>query len=107
MRQIKIIFTILLGLILMTGCGDRFHGFSPDKKTEVILEKEGLIIMDSIDPCGDGPGPDEILLVLSDGSIVAWYKDLGLSYLEPGTYQTTDAQACVFTVTTNGEVIDD
>ena len=51
------------------------------------------------DPCGDGPGPDEVILIFATGEWVAWYQNLGLSILTPGgTYQTTDQQACVFTV---------
>lgn len=51
------------------------------------------------DPCGDGPGHDEIILVFDTGEYVAWYQDLGLALLTPGlTYHTTDQQQCVFTV---------
>lgn len=57
-------------------------------------------IINIIDPCGDsGSGPDEILLVMADGSIIAWYKNLGLSILTQGvTYITTDSQQCRFRV---------
>lgn len=56
-------------------------------------------IVSIIDPCGDDPGnQDEILIVTTDGDILAWYKDLGLVILEPGNYVTTDDQACNFTV---------
>lgn len=56
-------------------------------------------VLEIIDPCGDGPGHDEVLLVMFDGSILAWYYDLGLSLLEEGvTYQTTDAQRCRFQI---------
>lgn len=51
------------------------------------------------DPCGDGPGHDEIVLVFETGEYVAWYEDLGLALLTPGlTYHTSDQQQCVFTV---------
>jgi len=55
-------------------------------------------ILEIIDPCGDAVGkPDEILLVLNDGQILAWYKDIGLSILICGqTYVTTDSQKCKF-----------
>lgn len=57
-------------------------------------------ILDLIDPCGDGPGPDEILIVLSDGNIIAWYKNLGLTILQCDTvYVTTDKQKCKFKIT--------
>lgn len=57
-------------------------------------------VINIIDPCGDsGNGPDEILLVMEDGSIIAWYKNLGLSVLTQGvTYVTTDSQRCRFRV---------
>lgn len=59
-----------------------------------------------IDPCGDMVASvDEILLVFPDGRVLAWYQNVGLTLLTPGTvYQTTDAQACVFTVNSNGSI---
>ena len=59
------------------------------------------VIVEYIDPCGDSPGVDEILLRFSDGSLVAWYKNLGLFLLSPGTYVTTDVSKCLFTVHSN------
>lgn len=60
-----------------------------------------------VDPCGDHKGhPDEIVLIFSDGSVLAWYKDLGFSVLEEGVvYQTTDKQKCKFKIE-NGQVIE-
>jgi len=55
-------------------------------------------IVELIDPCGNGPGFDEVLFRLSSGALVAWYKNLGLAVLTPGTYRTTDKQRCTFTV---------
>jgi len=56
-------------------------------------------ISEVVDPCSDGPGHDEVILVFATGEWVAWYVGLGLSILTPGaTYQTSDAQACIFTV---------
>lgn len=55
-----------------------------------------------IDPCGDGPGFDEVLLQLADGSLMAHYAGGGnlqfLTVLSPGNFVTTDSQACHFTV---------
>lgn len=51
-----------------------------------------------IDPCLDGAGQDEVLLLLGSGDIMAWYYNLGLSVLPDGSYITTDTQACHFTV---------
>lgn len=56
-------------------------------------------ISEVVDPCSDGPGPDEVILVFATGEWIAWYQGLGLSILTPGaTYRTTDQQSCVFTV---------
>lgn len=58
-----------------------------------------------IDPCGDGPGADEVLLVYSGGRVVAWYLNVGLVELTANVaYVTTDAQHCRFSVTELGEV---
>jgi hypothetical protein len=57
-----------------------------------------------IDPCWDGPGVDEVILRLVDGSLLAWYKDKGLFVLSPGNWVTTDSQSCHFTVDVNNQV---
>jgi len=63
-------------------------------------------IVDLVDPCGDGPGQDEVLIITTSGSVVAWYSGLGLSVLnENQTYVTTDAQSCVFQVV-NSQVVE-
>lgn len=57
-----------------------------------------------VDPCGDGVGPDEVLLIMDDGRVLAWYLNVGLSLLSPNTtYRTTDTQMCYFMVV-DGEV---
>lgn len=63
-------------------------------------------ISEIIDPCGDGAGFDEVILKLVNGKFMAYfqqgrYRFLGL--LTDGTYRTTDAQRCVFTIA-NGEL---
>lgn len=67
-------------------------------------------IAEIFDPCSDGPGYDEVLLVLQNGQILAHYSGGGnlqfLSLIGPGNYRTTDQQSCNFTVTTAGEIID-
>ena len=56
-------------------------------------------ISEVYDPCGDGPGPDEVVLIFATGEWIAWYQGLGLSILTPGqTYVTTDQSSCQFTV---------
>lgn len=66
-------------------------------------------VVEVIDPCGDYDGPgnsddhDEVLLKLQDGTILAWYKNLGLTILMPGfNYQTTDKQKCKFRINNDG-----
>ena len=58
----------------------------------------GLTVNTVIDPCGNSPGLDEVLLKMSDGSILAWLKNTGLVELSNGVYITTDKQKCNFTV---------
>ena len=71
--------------------------------------KDGLngTIVTIVDPCGDDPGHvDEVVMVFSDGTILAWYLNIGFSVLEPGVvYRTTDHQKCKFTV--NGGKVED
>jgi hypothetical protein len=68
------------------------------------LDGEDSLIVDIVDPCGDGQGPDEVIMVMADGSFIAWYKNLGFSVLEENkAYVTTDKQKCKFSVS-NGEV---
>lgn len=59
-----------------------------------------------IDVCGDHLGHfDEIILKTKSGKYIAYFEQGSkrfLSELSPGNYQTTDNQACNFTVTTNG-----
>lgn len=88
----------------------------PDGSQEVILDGsegtdgtngvdgEDAILPDSnvveiIDPCGPSGGFDEVLLVLADGSIVAYFSGVGgfLTVLTcDQNYITTDNQACPF-----------
>jgi hypothetical protein len=60
------------------------------------------------DPCGDGPGYDEFLLRLSDGSVVAYFEqgnERFLTKLLPEVrYQTTDRQSCRFSVDIAGNL---
>ena len=66
---------------------------------------EGSSIVEMIDPCGASSTPDEVLLKLSNGSLLAWYLDLGLVELEDGRFRTTDAQQCHFDVIA-GDVVE-
>jgi hypothetical protein len=59
-------------------------------------------IVEFIDPCGDYPGRfDEVLMVTSSGSYVAYFQSGGrrfLTVLPDGNYRTTDFQRCRFTI---------
>lgn len=59
-------------------------------------------VTELVDPCGDGPGFDEVIFRLANGQLVAHYAGGGnlqfLALLGPGAYRTTDSQACNFTV---------
>lgn len=65
-------------------------------------------IVELIDPCGDNPNIyDEILIRLNNNKLIAYFEDGTQHYLTiiiPGTYQTTDKQRCIFTITDNYEV---
>lgn len=78
-----------------------------DVVEDIAILKGHENIVELIDPCGDGPGFDEVLLKTSSGKLIAYFE-VGnkrfLSVLTNGTYQTTDQQACVFQVL-NGEVL--
>jgi uncharacterized coiled-coil protein SlyX len=75
--------------------------------------QSNLSVVGLVDPCGDGPGYDEVLLKMSDNSYVAYFQTGNgnnqkrfLTVLDEGApYQTTDQQACVFQIL-NGEVVE-
>ncbi len=58
-------------------------------------------VVEMINPGGDGPGFDEVLLRLANGQIVAHFSSGGLQFLtilSSGNYVTTDAGAVHFIV---------
>lgn len=67
-------------------------------------------VTDMYDPCGDGPGFDEVLLHLANGEWMAHYAGGGnlqfLTVLGPGNYVTTDSQSCHFTIDSEGSIVD-
>ncbi len=63
-------------------------------------------IAEIIDPCGATPGVNEILLKLGNGKYVAWYQSVGNVVLPPGSYHTTDASSCPFTIAADGSYHD-
>lgn len=65
-------------------------------------------IVEFIDPCGDGPGYDEVILKTSSGKFVAYFESGSnrfLSVLSPGNYQTTDQQACQFSINGSNQLV--
>lgn len=67
-----------------------------------------------VDPCGDAPGVwDEVFMRLQNGMLLASFSDnfhgdnTRLSILSPGTYQTTDGDNCVFTVSPTYTIINE
>ncbi len=65
-------------------------------------------VLSIVDPCGDGPGYDEVLLVLADGTILAYFESgdyRHLAVIGQGNYRTTDEQACAFSVSGKPAVI--
>lgn len=64
-------------------------------------------VTELIDPCGDAPGYDEVLMRLHNGLLVAHFASgtkQFLTVIGPGTYMTTDGTACTFTVSPSGIV---
>lgn len=62
-----------------------------------------------LEPCGHNSSPyKEVLLRLTDGSILASFSELASGYntrltlLSDGTFSDTDSSGCVFTVSTSG-----
>lgn len=73
------------------------------------LDGQDGVSIEVIDPCGDDPNEfDEILLKLTDGTVIAYFKENGhlefLSVLDEGNYVTTDKQACEFSIDSNGNI---
>ncbi len=74
------------------------------------LEAQDTVV-DYVDPCGDGPGFDEIIMKTSSGKYVAYFQSGNgnnqkrhLTILTPGNYRTTDQQQCNFSVLANGTI---
>jgi hypothetical protein len=83
-------------------------------ESELLLIQNDITILEQgnvaeiIDPCGDGPGFDEVVLKMGSGEFIAYFQQGNrrhLSVLVPGNYQTTDQQKCNFTITASGDLI--
>lgn len=70
--------------------------------SSVAILETSMTVKEVIDPCGDNVGQfDEVLLVMSDGSIIGYFESGGkrfLTSLPDGNYRTTDVQACNFSI---------
>lgn len=111
---------ITLGLLGLIGCATTdenvYLGCSivPEDGGQLIICYDQTLFIPSndyisalVDPCGDGPGPDEIIIVFNNGTHLAWYRNLGIIILDPNViYETTDAQKCKFIIE-NGKIIDE
>jgi hypothetical protein len=68
-------------------------------KIELILHENTT--SEIYDPCGDGPGPDEVILKIVSGKFVAYFERINnefFSLMPDGTYQTRDQDACTFNI---------
>lgn len=58
------------------------------------------------DPCGDGEGPDSVVIELDGRLYVLWRRGVGITLLEPYRhYQTKDRQKCKFMIGLTGMVV--
>jgi hypothetical protein len=60
-----------------------------------------------IDPCGDKPGKYDEVLLKTDSGLISYFESNGkkfLARLSPGTYVTTDDQACNFRVNVDNTI---
>jgi hypothetical protein len=63
-------------------------------------------VLETIDPCGNGTGFDEVIIKTSSG-FIAYFEDGSkrfLAKLDVGSYRTTDQQACRFSVNVDGSI---
>lgn len=80
-----------------------------DVQADIAELEMHAYVTELIDPCGPSAGFDEVLIRLSSGELIAYFENGGkrfLTVLSPGNYQTTDSQACVFTLDSSFNVID-
>ena len=70
--------------------------------SNILILQQNTTIKELIDPSGSNPNQyDEILIVLSDDSIIGYFEQGNkrfLTALTDGNYRTTDKQACNFSI---------
>lgn len=105
-------FKLLLpAFLLLAACGEEVHVIERKYTSIEQIEIPTVIredLIEVIDPCGQEVVHDEIILRLTDRSLIAYFENGGnrfLSELLPGEYVTTDGSNCHFTVTENLEVL--
>lgn len=68
-------------------------------------------IVEQYDPCGNGPGFDEVLLHTRSGKYLAYFESGSnrfLTVLQTNiSYRTTDQQKCYFTLNNDGQVVNE
>jgi len=68
-----------------------------------VVIPDMLPVTSVIDPCGDGPGVDEVMIQLQGDLYIAWYRPVGIVVLAKDIrYTTTDRQRCEFIIGING-----
>lgn len=97
---------------VLNGLGDQIGAVNVDQDmlTDLISSNSATLatlqvnvtVKEMIDPCGDNPNQfDEVLLVMTDGSIIGYFEQRGkrfLTQLPDGNFRTTDKQACNFSI---------
>lgn len=72
------------------------------------LQSEQRIVA-ILDPCGDSPGYDEIILRTNTGKLLAYFEQgpqRFLTIVGTGNYATTDGSSCSFSVNSQGQLCD-
>lgn len=90
---------------------DGINGTDGQNGQDGVDGQDGIngVIVDVMNPCGDAAQTeDEILLVLDNGGVLAYFEQGGnrrLSLLEPNKrYQTTDGDKCQFEFDASGDI---
>jgi len=68
-------------------------------------------VVEYLDPCGNGPGFDEVLLHTRSGKYVAYFESGSNRFLTVlqlnVSYRTTDSQKCFFTINNDGQIVNE
>lgn len=78
---------------------------------QIVQLQQNHNVTKLVDPCGNGPGFDEVFMRTSSGKLIASFSDnaagLNTRFVEllPGNYQTTDGTNCSFAVLSDMSVV--